>query len=224
MDKASILYIQKKRDEYPDILTFPKEILVDSSFIISTYGNSTGNKNWDIMCGDFLKDCIENDTALCITPDIYQEVLHAHKNAAMRNVAKKNGIEMVRYPNSNCIDYKTLRKQIDTAVPNFSSNLTRELDLVKQYLQTMYMLEYINNEEFNNKLDDISSQLDETVNSDDIKHVLVAHDYGINTILALDGDFYRFDNLNVLTVPKPWLDIERLSRRNTMLSYKDDEV
>lgn len=222
MDKSSIFFIEKRNDEYIDIPQFPKELFVDTSFIFQLHGNDENLSQQKKSCRAFYEDCLLKKTELFVTNDIYSEVEHV----IQRNVVKKLYEDIFhkgKYPEG--MGEKQVYDLVDSRINDLAGRIEEEVYSIHSFMdKSMMTLEYKNDEIFRQDIKKVRKATEYKVNVNDVKHIVVAHMYDINSIATMDADFNRFNNLNIFTVKSDKMKNDKIGRANVYLPFKDNDI
>lgn len=219
MNEASIFLINKRNDKYIDIPEFPDDIFVDSSFILRSYGKTKSETNEQRECREFIEYCNRNSTNLYVTNDIYVEV----EEVIQRNLTEqlyKQTFNKDKYPDN--MGQKQAHEILMQRLPNFIDIMEKEVAKAQNFIdEIMINLEYDNNIQLREDINKLKKMTGYSVNKHDIRHILVAHLYGINSIATLDVDFAKFDNLNIFTTQRENMKSARMGRANILLPFEE---
>ena len=220
MNQSSIFLIGENSNNFT---TFPEEIYVDTCFWNQAYGTSNSNNNYSSYCSNFLVDCATNLTTIYTSGLVKEELIHVIKRETIKQVAKDNNVQFPTYPNGS-INIKELLRRVKSVDNKFDNNLNEEITRVLNIIDSVTeYLPYEHDEEFDQDLLNLLHLSQYNIDTQDAKHILISHMYGINNIATVDGDFAALDNLNIFAPPTLKYKSEHKKRENTYNSFDEDK-
>ena len=221
MNNSSVFTLDRKGNGF-DIVEYPKDIYVDTSVWNKIYGSENTSQS-KVLLTDFMADCIENNSKFYSSGVVHEELAHIIKEDIIRQEFDRNNYKLHKYPDG-AIDIKDRNRQVLSRNPSIKHNITININnAINFVMQSSEFLEYEETEEVMKKMLEIMEKSDYTLDTRDIKHVLVAHMYGINSILTCDGDYAAFENLNVYVPPSEKYSKIKMGRANVLLPFEENK-
>ena len=222
MNNSSIFTLQRKGKGF-DIEEYPNQIYVDTSVWNKIYGSQNTSQNKTVLT-DFMSECLERDVKFYSSGVVCEELAHIVREDIMRQEAEKYpDLKVRKYPDGKA-NYKDRdRKLIErnpSIVDTIDLSVNEAIDFVKQASE---FLPFEETEEITGIMLQLMKQSGYMLDTRDIKHVLAAHTYDINSVLTCDGDYVGFDNLNVYVPPSEKYAKLQIGRANILLQFDPDK-
>ncbi len=155
---------------------------------------------------------------------VYEELAHVVREDIMRQEFNKySDMRMPRYadgkPNLKARDRQLIERN-PSIVDEIDISVLKAIEFVRAVSE---FLPYEETEEETNKMLELMKRSGYLLDTRDIKHVLAAHTYGVNSILTCDGDYAGFENLNVYVPPSEKYSQIKIGRANVLLPFDSDK-
>lgn len=222
MNNSSIFTLNCKGKGF-DIEEYPDGIYVDTSVWNAIYGSQNTSQRKNLLV-DFMADCLDNNVAFYSSGIVYEELAHViHEDIMRQEFDKYLDMKMPKYgdgrPNIKARDRQLVERN-PSIVDEVDITVQKAMEFVRE---TSEFLPYEETEEETNKMLDLMKQSGYSLDTRDIKHVLAAHTYGVNSILTCDGDYAGFENLNVYVPPSEKYAQLKIGRANVLLPFDADK-
>lgn len=226
MNNSSIFTLDRRGNSF-DMETYPKELYLDTSIWNLIYGNN--NSPTYHLVKDFMSECIENECRFYSSAIVHEELSHIIRASILdeeEETLKKSKLRNIKVPRYS--DGKVNRKAMDHIIIENSPDIINIIDdsiekALKFVDNVSDFLPYEETREITQIMNKIMSDSSYQLDTRDIKHVLAAHTYDINSILTADGDFGIFDNLNVYVPPSEKYGKLKIGRSNVYLPFDKEK-
>lgn len=217
MNNSSIFTLDRQGIGF-DLIDYPVSMYVDTSVFNMIFG-SQNTSNTKRLLSDFIGDCLDRDVRFYSSAIVHEELAHIIKQDIIRQEFENLSIKIPRYE-----DGKRNTKAMDDIViknnPNIINVINDSVTEAKEFVrQVSEFLPYEESEDITNVMFDLMNKSNYSLDTRDIKHVLAAHTYDINSILTCDGDYAKFDNLNVYVPPSEKYTKLKIGRANVLLPF-----
>ena len=222
MNNSSIFTLQRKGNGF-DIEEYPGEIYVDTSVWNKIYGSQNSSQNKAILT-DFMSECLEHDVKFYSSGVVYEELAHIVREDIIRQEAYKFPDIKVKKYSDGQINYKDRDRQLIDRNPSILNTIESSVNEAINFVrQTSEFLPFEETEELTKLMLQLMKQSGYELDTRDIKHVLAAHTYDINSVLTCDGDYAGFDNLNVYVPPNEKYAKLKIGRANVLLPFDPEK-
>lgn len=222
MNMSSIFLVDKRKNAY-SFKKLPEAIYIDTCFWIELMGK--GKSGYSNDCKQFFMDCIDNQTMITSSNIVLEEIEYVTKNAFLRQQMnlQSNSSKIVKMGDGK-IHFKKTYNNIVLPNKELLDQLRNMINTNKQFVEeNSILLDYTSDKNFRDKIDKINTSSKYTLVGKDSEHFAVFHNYGINSIATVDGDFWNSENLNIFTIPREEYKILSLDRANVFLEYDENK-
>lgn len=223
MNEASIFTLEKSRKNKFDISEYPSDLYVDTSAwtaLIAGSSNSTSRENR--LMRDFVGECLEKGGLLYSSGVVLEELSHIIRKEILDKEVQKIELKKIPRYSDGSTNEKRLSKIIKEHNPHIVEDITEQIHMAKQFVKNnSIFLEYTENQEMSEQMDELIKNTDYVLGTRDAKHVLVAHQYGINSFLTKDSDFTSLDNANIYVSANEKYSLLKIGRSNVFLPFDE---
>ncbi len=206
------------------LFELPEAIYVDTCFWNEAYGTSY-DKLGRQECVDFLTYCTTNKIRLYVSGIIYDEVQHIIKKSLIDKALNETKINKNEFKyRDGSINSKRLFEEICRAKTSLIDDINLEIQRILNLIDEIAeFLPYECNKEFNDEVIRVYKEFKYEIGVSDVKHAVVCHCYGLNSIATRDGDFWIFDNINIYSPNNEKIKMEIVDRKNVLLPFDDNK-
>lgn len=218
MNNSSIFTLERKGSEF-DLEEYPNGIYVDTSVWNNIYGSQNESRTKTLLT-DFIGDCLNHDVVFYSSAVVHEELAHIIKRDTIQQEFNKiPNVRVPRYEDGKC-NIKALDQIVITNCPGVINTIATSINEARDFVgQSSVFLPYEETEEITDVMLDLMQKSGYQLDTRDIKHVLVAHTYDINSVLTCDGDYVKFENLNVYVPPSEHYAKLKIGRANVLLPF-----
>lgn len=217
MNNSSIFTLDRQGSGF-DLTEYSKSIYVDTSVWNMIYG-SQNTSNTKHLLDDFIGDCLDHDVRFYSSAIVHEELAHIIKQDIIRQELGNLSVRLPKYSDGK-VNMKARDDLVMSNNPNIVNIINESINEAREFVkQVSEFLPYEESEDVTNTMFDLMSKSNYSLDTRDIKHVVAAHTYEINSVLTCDGDYTKFDNLNVYVPPSEKYAKLKIGRANILLPF-----